>query len=244
MAHLNELNKTLAIIPARGGSKGLPKKNIKLMNGKPMIAYSIEAARDSGIFSEIMVSTDSDEIAAIARQNGASVPYMRPGELSGDMATTAAVIRHCIEFYQNNGSDYDNICLLQPTSPLRTKVHIIEAYELFSEKNANSLVSVCECEHSPLWANTIGDDLRLDHFIREEIKNLRRQDLPQYYRLNGAIYFSKTDIFMNQSSFLGYNTIAYKMDLRSSIDIDMEEDFLFAELLMKRNNKGKGEANV
>lgn len=229
--------KTLAIIPARSGSKELEDKNIKLLNGKPLLAYTIEAAREAKIFEEIMVSTDSESYAEIAKKYGANVPYIRGKHLSGDSVTTVDVTKNCIEYYRGLGLDYEVICLLQPTSPLRKENQIREAYELFVGKGAKFLASVCECEHSPLWANTIGKDLRIDNFLSEEIKNSRRQDLPKYYRLNGAIYFAQIVPFLDELTFLGRDSIAYIMDNRSSVDIDTIEDFLYAEIIMGVTNK-------
>lgn len=223
----------LAVIPARGGSKGVPNKNIKELNGKPLIAYTIEAAQKSGIFNKIIVSTDSERIAEIAREYGAEVPFIRPNEISGDMVSSDDVILHAISFYEAQGIEFDEVCKLQPTSPLRNVAHLKEAYELFQEKNADFLVSVCECEHSPLWAGTIGENLRIDNFIAEDVKRACRQDLPIYYRLNGAIYMAKTQCFCEKRNFLGNNSIAYIMSQEDSVDIDCELDFLIAQQLIK-----------
>ena len=194
--------------------------------------YTIEAAIESGLFSDVMVSTDSYDIAEIARKGGASVPFIRKATLSGDSATTVDVAKNCIEYYRGIGIDYEVICLLQPTSPLRKENQISEAYSLFISKGAKFLASVSECEHSPLWANTIGKDLRMDNFLNKETRNLRRQDLPKYYRLNGAIYFAEVAAFLDEFTFLGNNSIAYIMDKKSSVDIDTIEDFLYAEILL------------
>ena len=223
----------LAVIPARGGSKGVPNKNIKELSGKPLIAYTIEAAQKSEIFSKIIVSTDSEQIAEIARKYGAEVPFIRPAEISGDMVSSDDVILHAISFYERQGIKFGEICKLQPTSPLRTSQHLKDAYTLFQEKKADFLVSVCECEHSPLWAGIIDKDLRIDNFIAEEVKRACRQDLPTYYRLNGAIYMAKTQCFYEKCNFLGNNSIAYIMSQGDSVDIDCELDFLIAQQLIK-----------
>lgn len=232
-----EKNRILAIIPARGGSKGLPNKNIKLLNGKPLITYTVEAAFGTAIFDKIIVSTDSQNIADVAERAGAEVPFFRPAEYATDEASTIDVIRHAVEALKEKNEVFDVICLLQPTSPLRRCEHITEAYALFEEKKANSLVSVCECEHSPLWANTIGADLRMDSFIRSEVAGKRRQELPQYYRLNGAVYLAYTEILLAQNSFTGYNSIAYKMEISDSLDIDSLEDFQYAEYLLTKRTQ-------
>lgn len=225
--------KKLAIIPARGGSKGLPGKNYKLLNGKPLISYTIQAALDSGVFDKVIVSTDSEEIAEIAKKNGAEVPFMRPERLAGDAASSDAAIMHALNFMEVvEGEEFDYVCKLQPTSPLRTKEDIREAFALLLEKKANSVVSVCECEHSPLWSGVITEDLRIDNFISKQLAITNRQKLQNYYRLNGAIYISKVDSFKKNGCFFGENSIAYIMPRKRSVDIDDILDFKFAELLL------------
>lgn len=221
----------LAVIPARGGSKGVPEKNIKKLGEKPLIAYTIEAAISSKVFEKVIVSTDSDRIAEISTQYGAEIPFIRPSEISGDLVASDDVILHAIDYCKRNGEQYDEICKLQPTSPFRTEKHIREAYQLFIKKEADFLVSVCECEHSPLWAGTIGPDLRLDDFISDEAKRACRQDLQVYYRLNGAIYMGKSKKFCENKNFLGKNSIAYIMNQADSIDIDSLLDFKIAETI-------------
>ena len=178
------MNKTfLAIIPARGGSKRLPRKNILDLCGKPLISWSIEAALKSKYISKVVVSSDDEEILNISSNFGADI-IKRPYELANDTATTFDAIKHTI----NNLEKYDYIVLLQPTSPLRNEKHIDEAIELLEEKQADAIVSVCEMDHSPLWSNTLPEDGNMRGFLREEILNKRSQDLEKYYRLNGTIY--------------------------------------------------------
>lgn len=227
----------LAVIPARGGSKGVPGKNIKMLAGKPLIAYTIEAAIDSGIFSKVIVSTDSRAIADIAIAYGAEVPFLRPDAISGDMTSSDDVILHALSYFSHQSAHFDLVCKLQPTSPFRTALHLRQAYQLFQLKQADFLVSVCECEHSPLWSGTIGEDLRLDNFISEEAKRACRQTLPAYYRLNGAIYMGKVKCFMDNKSFLGKNSIAYIMSQQESVDIDSPLDFLIAEAILNGNSQ-------
>lgn len=221
----------LAVIPARGGSRGVPGKNIKELAGKPLIAYTIKASLDSNIFQKVIVSTDSKEIADVAISYGAEVPFLRPAEISGDMISSDDVILHALSYYRQQGINYDMVCKLQPTSPFRNSEHLKEAYQLFCEKKADFLVSVCECEHSPLWSGTIGEDMRLDNFISEEVKRACRQEMPTYYRLNGAIYMGKTEKFCANKNFLGKNCVAYLMGQKVSIDIDTFFDFEMAEFL-------------
>jgi CMP-N-acetylneuraminic acid synthetase len=218
----------LAIIPARGGSKRIPRKNILDLNGKPLIAWSIEAGLNSQYIDKVVVSSEDKEILDISKEYGVKI-IKRPNILASDTATTFDTIKHTIE----NIERYDYIVLLQPTSPLRTVNHIDEAIELIEEKNADAIVSVCEMEHSPLWSNTLDDSLSMEKFLRDEVLNKRSQDLETYYRLNGAIYICKTDRLLEEKSFfLKENIFAYVMDRLSSIDIDEEIDFQFATLLM------------
>lgn len=184
--------RNIAIIPARSGSKGLKHKNIKDLNGKPLMAYTIEAAKQTGLFAEIMVSTDSKEYARIAREYGANVPFLRPPELATDASSSWDVVDHVIAEYLNNNQSFDTVALLQPTSPLRTSQDIMAGYGEMIKKDANLVVSVCEVEHSPLWSNVLPDSLSLVGFLRPDVTNVPRQNLPVYYRINGAIYIIKT----------------------------------------------------
>jgi len=221
-------NKTfLAIIPARGGSKRVPRKNILDLCGKPLITWSIEAGIKSRYIDKVVVSSDDEEILNISKLYGAQT-IKRPDELSTDIATTFDAIKHTIDNFEK----YDYVVLLQPTSPLRDEKHIDEAIELLLTKNADAVVSVCEMEHSPLWSNTLPQDINMSRFLRDEALNKRSQDLEPYYRINGAIYICKTDKLLDEKSFfLKNNIFAYKMDRKSSIDIDEEIDFMVAEAL-------------
>ncbi len=218
----------LAIIPARGGSKRLPRKNILELDGKPLIAWSIEAGVKSKYMDKIIVSSDDDEILSISKSLGVET-IKRPYELASDTATTFDAIKHTID----NIERYDYIVLLQPTSPLRNYKHIDEAIELLETKNADAVVSVCKMEHSSLWSNTLPQDLSMNNFLKDEILNKRSQDLEKYYRINGAIYVCKTDKLLEEKSFfIGDNIFAYKMDRNSSVDIDEEMDFYIAKAIL------------
>lgn len=225
----------LAVIPARGGSKGVPNKNIRMLGDKPLIAYTIEAAIQSDIFEKVIVSTDSEKIAEEACKYGAEVPFIRPDDISGDLVSSDDVVLHALNFYKSKNIEFTEVCKLQPTSPRRNWKHLQEAYELFKSKEANYLVSVCECEHSPLWCGRLEGKWNMDNFIREEVKRACRQELPIYYRLNGAVYLGKTEEFYKSKNFLGAKCIAYIMDQIDSIDIDNELDFKMAEILMQDN---------
>ncbi|MBO4926901.1 MAG: acylneuraminate cytidylyltransferase family protein [Clostridiales bacterium] len=225
----------IAIIPARSGSKGLPNKNIKALNGKPLIAYSIEAALESGMFSTVMVSTDSEEYAAIARSFGAEVPFLRSEKTSSDTASSWDAVAEVLDNYKKLGKTFDTLMLLQPTSPLRTSKHIIEAYKEMENKNASSIISLCEMDHSPLQSNVLPDDLSLSGFIRPQSQGKRRQDMETYYRFNGAIYLSDVKYFEENHNIYRQGSYAYIMDRRSSIDIDDEYDFAMVEALLSLN---------
>lgn len=223
----------IAIIPARSGSKGLTDKNIRLLCGKPLLAYSIEAARASGKFSEIMVSTDSEEYAGIAREYGAEVPFLRSSETSNDRASSWDVVREVLSRYQSSGRSFESVALLQPTSPLRSAEDIQKAYELFETKKAKSVVGLCEAEHSPLWCNTLPEDYSLKGFLDSALVSKGRQQLSQFYRINGAMYLLRLEHSENMNfSLYEENCYAYLMPRERSVDIDTELDFLIAETIL------------
>lgn len=225
--------RNLAIIPARSGSKGLVNKNIKLMNGKPLIAYTIEAAIESNVFEEIFVSTDSAEYADIARKYGANVPFLRSMETAGDSSSAWDVVRETLQKYKELRKGFDTIALLQPTSPLRQAGDIIKGYELMVQKEANAIVAVCETDHSPLWCNVLPDDLSMQGFVSDRVLNKPRQELPTYYRVNGALYIVKTSMLKDDFDLYSNKCYAYTMDKKYSIDIDEELDFQMAQLIMQ-----------
>lgn len=225
--------KNIAIIPARSGSKGLKDKNIKILKGKPLLAYTIEAAKKTGIFHEIMVSTDSEKYAEIARKYGARVPFLRSEELSNDTASSWDMVKDVLEKYKNIGENFETIALLQPTSPLRTDEDIKLAYHTFWEKGANSVISVCESEHSPKWMNILPDNNSMDNFIKKEDMNVPRQKIEKFYRINGAIYIVKIDYLLKYNDVYNDKSYAFIMDKIKSVDIDEEIDFLFAEFILK-----------
>ncbi len=229
--------KNLAIIPARSGSKGLKDKNIKDLNGVPLLAYSIIAAKESGLFEEIMVSTDSEEYAKIARDYGACVPFLRTEENSTDKASSWDVVKEVVKQYENMGERFDTITLLQPTSPLREAIDIQNGYALFREKNAKAVVAVTEMDHSPLWSNTLPENRSMKGFVREEVKNRPRQELDSYYRINGALYIVSRQLLDQIETLYGEGTYALVMEQRKSIDIDTEMDFAIAEVIQRKRNE-------
>jgi len=182
----------------------------------------------SKYIDRVVVTSDDDEILEIAKKFG-SETVKRPSELASDTASTFDAIKHTIE----NCNSYDYIVLLQPTSPLRNEKHIDEAIELLEAKKADAVISVCEMDHSPLWSNTLPSNGSMKEFLKKEVLNKRSQDLPKYYRVNGAIYICKTDKLLKEKSFfLKDNIYSFIMDRKSSIDIDEEIDFKIAEVLI------------
>jgi CMP-N,N'-diacetyllegionaminic acid synthase len=224
----------LAVIPARGGSKGLPRKNIKELAGRPLITWTIEAGLASKYIDQLIVTTDDEEIARIATEYNATVPFIRPKHLGSDSASSYETILHALDYYFDKGESFDYLLLLQPTSPLRTTQHIDEAFCLLDSKNADSIISVTESEHSPLWSNVLPEDHNMEDFISDTCRQVtRRQDLPKYFRINGAIYIVNIKKMINEKSlFLSTNIFAYIMDRYSSVDIDDLLDLKLAELII------------
>ena len=228
--------KILGVITARGGSKGIPGKNIKELAGKPLIAYTIESARASGIFDRIIVSTDDEKIAEVARGYGCEVPFLRPAELAQDATPHVAVLQHAVSFLkekENYVPDY--VVILQPTAPLRTSVHIREAAELLQATGADSVVSVCEVpgHFNPRWQFIIDNSNHLNIFTGEPFSDIvrRRQDLSRTYARNGAVYLFKTGLLFDPAkpNFYGKNVAAYVMKPEVSVNIDTMEDWEEAE---------------
>jgi len=224
----------LGLIPARGGSKGLPGKNIRPLLGKPLIAWTIQQALASKYLDKVIVSTEDEGIAEISKQYSAKVPFMRPKELATDEAGGIDVVLHTIRWMEENGKSYDFLMLLQPTSPLRTSEDIDNAIELLFSKKAQTVISVCEVNHHPYCSNTLPEDGCMKDFIEPEVMNKNRQELPVFYRLNGAIYLAYWDYLKSQRSFFGKETFAYIMPKERSIDIDNEMDLKLAEILIEK----------
>ncbi|CAH6917713.1 N-acylneuraminate cytidylyltransferase [Vibrio chagasii] len=221
--------KVFAVIPARGGSKRLPRKNILPLGGKPLIGWTIEAAKNSAYVDDIFISTDDQEIAGVVSQFGITVPELRPEELSTDTATTQSVLFYTLEKYAKEAGI---VVLLQPTSPFRTAKHIDEAIESLVEKSAFSVVSVTPCEHPPQWANTLPDDGSMKDFLRLGYGK-RSQDVGEAFRLNGAIYvYDIYRLLAIGEMVYREDTYAYKMPNYESIDIDNKIDFDMAEFFI------------
>ena len=223
-------------MPARAGSKRLPNKNSMLLKDKPLIQWTIEAALASKLIDRVLVSTDCTELASLSEQLGAWVPFLRPETLATDTSTTVDVVKHCLSFVAEQGLKYDYLMLLQPTSPLRDTDDIDNAITTLYERKGDAIVSVCQCEHPPQWTMALDDTLKMDDFVSKMVKNNKRsQDLPSYYRLNGAIYLVDIQRFLQESSlFLSSNSFAFEMSQLHSIDIDTLIDFKLAEVLINK----------
>ena len=219
---------TFALIPARGGSKGIPRKNIREIAGKPLIAWTIQAARAAAGIDAVVVSTEDAEIAAVAREWGAQVPFMRPPELAADETPGIAPVLHAIDLLPS----YEAVLLLQATSPLRTTADIDGILALASESGAPAVVSVCEPEDHPNWMYRLGAGSRLEPLLPAPAA-ARRQDLPPVYALNGAMYFARTPWLRETCGFLGDDTRGYPMPPERSVDIDTPLDWRVAEMLLK-----------
>ena len=228
------MSETIGLITARGGSKSIPQKNIKMLAGKPLIAWTIEAALQSKELSRVIVSTDDEKIAEVARQWGADVPFMRPDELAQDNSSSISTVLHALNWLAENEGGYpEYIMLLQPTSPFRTAEDIRQSIDLAGKHRAAAVVSVCEAECHPYICQRILEDGTLADFMTTEIKYLRRQDLPSAYAVNGAIYLNQCSSLLRDQKFLPSGSIAYIMPSERSLDVDTMWDWHLAELIIK-----------
>ncbi len=221
--------KILAIIPARGGSKGVPGKNIRLLNGKPVIAWTIEAAHNANYLDRVIVSSDCEAIIHTAQTYGCETPFVRDAQLAQDHTPMMDVIFDAI----HRCPGYEWTVLLQATSPLRQADDIDNAIRCCIEHNAHSCVSVCKAQENPHWMYTLSPDNKMQPLMKENTST-RRQDLPDFYSLNGAIYIARTDWLFHNRNFLSPETIAYVMPPDRSVDIDTESDFLYLQMLLQR----------
>jgi CMP-N-acetylneuraminic acid synthetase len=228
------LNDVLALITARRGSKGIPGKNVRQLGGKPLIAWSIEAAQESPSVGRIVTSTDSEEIAKVARQLGAEVPFLRPAELARDESTHIDVVAHCLEWLvEHEGYAPEYVLLLQPTSPLRTTADIEAASAIITEKDADAVIGVVEAPHHPFLLERIAEDGTLTAFTPSNGASLRRQDLPAAYAINGAIYLNRRESLLRERTFLPRGTYPYIMSPERSMDIDTPWDWFLVESVLE-----------
>lgn len=227
--------KMIAIIPARGGSKGLPGKNIKPLNGLPMIGYAIREAQKSEYISDIIVSTDSPDIANVAEELGASVPFLRPEELAGDTSSAIDVYIYTIERLNVDfGYNIENFTVLQPTSPLRTTEDIDGTLGTFFDQQAESVISVTEAAHPPVWAKKIDEKGILRNYFPEYASNQNRQEINIAYMPNGAVFVFNYPKLKTEYGYYFEKTYPFIMPAERSVDVDTLLDFEFAEFLMKR----------
>lgn len=230
--------KNIAVILARSGSKGLPHKNIKELAGHPLMAYTIKAALNSKMFDRVMVSTDSEEYAEIARKYGAEVPFLRSAETSGDRSSSWSAVKEVLKQYETVlGETFDVVALLQVTSPLRTGEHIVQAFQKMEEMDANSVYTIRETEYPVAWAQFVPDTLCMneaEHAVPvDPRKYLPRQAAANAYRANGAVYLYKTEALKTEAYMYETKCYGCKMGKIGSVDVDDLEDFTIAEALIK-----------
>ncbi len=235
------MSKVLGLITARRGSKSIPLKNIAMAAGKPLIAWTIEAALKSHRLDRTIVSTDSEEIAQIARRYGAEVPFIRPAELSQDDSPHIDVVLHAIDWLdreENYSPEY--VALLQPTSPLRTADDITAALKLADENSADAIVSVYPAPKHPYWMVILTEDGRLQPLSDYKGEHGQRQALPPVYAPNGAIYLARREVLLKQRTFYTDRTYGYVMPPERSIDVDSPWDLHLADLLLRQRVKNEG----
>ena len=228
------MSQVLGLITARGGSKSIPRKNIRPLAGKPVIAWTIDAALQSRTLDRVVVSTDDEEIAQVARECGAAVPFMRPAELACDDTPHIEVVRHALQRLES-GEEYrpDYVVLLQPTSPLRTSDDIDAAVEVSEKNGSDAVVSVCLTHHHPFLVKRIDEDGNLEDFLPSPLAYERRQDLPPAYFINGAIYLTRRRVLLDEHTFLPHRTLPYIMPGERSPQIDDLSDFRVIEFILR-----------
>ena len=226
--------RVLSLILARSGSKGLPKKNIRLLQGKPLIAWSIEASKNSFYIDDLLVSTDSKEIADIAKQYGAEAPFLRPANLASDSASTIDAIIHALDWLESRNRYYEIIVLLEPTSPLREPEDINRCLEMMQENRVSSVVSVSQVENMhPMFLFHLGEEKKLHPYSQKQPNSVRRQDITPLFFLDGSVYCSEIDALRARKGFYHEDTSGYVVPKWKSLEIDDEDDFVMVEALMK-----------
>ena len=224
--------RVLGLIPARGGSKGLPRKNVLPLAGKPLLAWTIEAARAAATLDRVVISTDDDEIAHVAESFGCDVPFRRPAHLAADDTPGIAPVLHALDELDG----FDLVVLLQPTSPLRTAEDINAAVRLCVSRGAPSCVSVVPVEKPPQWMYAMGEGALLHSFLAGEEGLARRQDVAPLFALNGAVYVADVENLRRTRSFVTDSTVGYVMPSERSVDIDSLLDFRWCELLLAQSD--------
>jgi CMP-N-acetylneuraminic acid synthetase len=226
--------RVLGIITARGGSKGIPRKNIRLLAGRPLLQYTAEAALGAKRLARIVLSTEDEEIAAVGRRCGLDVPFLRPPELARDDTPTLPVLQHAVRELEKTGARFDAICLLQPTAPLRQAADIDACVDLLAESGADSVVSVLPvpAEHNPHWVYFRDDEGLLRLSTGEASPVPRRQLLPPAFHREGSVYVTRRDVLIEQNSLYGSKVAGYLIDASRSVNIDTMEDWLRAETML------------
>jgi CMP-N-acetylneuraminic acid synthetase len=231
----------LGVIPARGGSKSVPRKNLADLLGKPLIAYTIEAAKNSRRLSHYVVSSEDAEILEVAKRLGAPAPFVRPQELASDQAPSLPVVQHAVrEMERIEGLTFDYVVLLQPTTPMRRGDDIDAALDKLIATGADSVISMCDVgAYHPARMRRIVDDRLVELPVKEPREMARRQDLPPVYIRNGAIYAARRDLVMLKNSMVGDDCRAFVMPEERSVNIDGRLDLLMAEILMREQQAGE-----
>jgi len=228
--------KALYVIPARGGSKGIPHKNLKPLGGKPLVRYSIDLARELADDADICLSTDDADIIRVAEEAGLKVPFVRPAELAGDHSGTYEVLLHALDHYQKAGRAYDTLVLLQPTSPFRQVCDVRACIEKYEAGDYQMVVSVREAESNPYYNCYEADGEGLLHLSKGDGSYVRRQDAPKAYAYNGAVYVMRVGDLLRMS-YARFTRIGFvEMDAYHSLDLDTPLDWLLAETLLTQNN--------
>ena len=232
---MNQKIHTVAVIMARSGSKGLPKKNVKVLHGKPLIVWTILAALESQYIDNVIVSTDDPKIAELAVEYGAEVPFIRPAKLASDTTSSIDVLKHAIDQLENTGRIFDLVVMLEPTSPLREAKDIDSGIDCLIESNAGAIVSVCKAESThPAFMFRKKSNNKLEPFLGKQPTNLRRQDIEPLFFLEGSFYISWVNILKSKHSFYHDKTIAYELPKWKSLEIDDADDFIMVEALARQ----------
>jgi CMP-N,N'-diacetyllegionaminic acid synthase len=227
--------RVVGIVTARGGSKGVPRKNVRPLAGKPLLAWTAESAKRATSLARVILSTDDDEIAAVGRAAGLDVPFMRPSELAGDGTPSLPVLQHAVGWLEEQGDRYDAVCLLQPTNPLRTAALIDRCVAKLAESRADSVISVLPvpAEYNPHWVFVPSGDGTLRLATGEPTPIPRRQDLPPAFHRDGSVYVMRRDVLMEQASLFGARVVGVEVDPATSINIDTLDDWARAEALVR-----------
>ena len=227
------MSSIVALVTARGGSKSVPRKNVLPLGDKPLIAWTIEAAKKSSILDRVILSTDDEEIAAVGQAWGAEVPFMRPADLAQDNSNHISVVLHALDWLEAHQQLPEYLLLLQPTSPFRTAEDIQQGIALAQQHQAEAVVGVCEAENHPFWVKRLTENGTLTTFVESDLAYLRRQELPPAYVINGAFYLNRVTSLRETRTFTPPGTYPFIMSREHSLDIDTPWDFYLAKLILQ-----------